>query len=149
MEAPPRFELGIKVLQTSALPLGYGAIWSGRRDSNPRPSPWQGDTLPLSHFRIFSGAQRRNRTTDTGIFSPLLYRLSYLGKHYFYSIRQIKIIVKYFSIFKRFFRNFFYKVCKMNYTIKTYFCKIFIIFQTNIKAKYTFNNIQKFYFSFG
>ncbi len=25
------------------------------------------------------GAQRRNRTTDTGIFSPLLYRLSYLG----------------------------------------------------------------------
>ena len=26
------------------------------------------------------GAQGRNRTTDTGIFSPLLYRLSYLGK---------------------------------------------------------------------
>ena len=28
---------------------------------------------------MFYGAQRRNRTTDTGIFSPLLYRLSYLG----------------------------------------------------------------------
>ena len=26
LEAPPRFELGIKVLQTSALPLGYGAV---------------------------------------------------------------------------------------------------------------------------
>ena len=26
--------------------------WSGRRDSNPRPSPWQGDALPLSHFRV-------------------------------------------------------------------------------------------------
>ena len=26
-----------------------------------------------------SGAQRWNRTTDTRIFSPLLYRLSYLG----------------------------------------------------------------------
>ena len=26
MEAPPRFELGIKVLQTYALPLGYSAI---------------------------------------------------------------------------------------------------------------------------
>ena len=26
MEAPPRFELGVKVLQTRALPLGYGAI---------------------------------------------------------------------------------------------------------------------------
>ena len=25
------------------------------------------------------GASGRNRTTDTGIFSPLLYRLSYLG----------------------------------------------------------------------
>ncbi len=26
LEAPPRFELGVKVLQTSALPLGYGAL---------------------------------------------------------------------------------------------------------------------------
>ena len=26
-----------------------------------------------------NSAQGRNRTTDTGIFSPLLYRLSYLG----------------------------------------------------------------------
>tara|TARA_B100001245_G_scaffold104505_2_gene76136 strand:- start:984 stop:1169 length:186 start_codon:yes stop_codon:yes gene_type:complete len=25
------------------------------------------------------GAQRRNRTTDTGIFNPLLYQLSYPG----------------------------------------------------------------------
>ena len=25
--------------------------WSGRWDLNPRPSPWQGDALPLSHFR--------------------------------------------------------------------------------------------------
>src|SRR5678815_1360234 len=28
------------------------SVWSGRRDSNPRPSPWQGDALPLSHFRV-------------------------------------------------------------------------------------------------
>ena len=28
---------------------------------------------------LINGAQTRNRTTDTGIFSPLLYRLSYLG----------------------------------------------------------------------
>src|ERR1700677_2714149 len=26
--------------------------WSGRRDLNPRPSPWQGDALPLSYSRI-------------------------------------------------------------------------------------------------
>ena len=32
--------------------LTCGYTWSGRRDSNPRPSPWQGDALPLSHFRV-------------------------------------------------------------------------------------------------
>ena len=26
--------------------------WSGKRDSNPRPQPWQGCALPLSYFRI-------------------------------------------------------------------------------------------------
>jgi hypothetical protein len=30
-----------------------------------------------------SDAERRNRTADTGIFSPLLYRLSYLGPIFF------------------------------------------------------------------
>lgn len=28
---------------------------------------------------VENGAQRQNRTADTGIFNPLLYRLSYLG----------------------------------------------------------------------
>ncbi len=28
LEAPPRIELGMKVLQTSALPLGYGATFN-------------------------------------------------------------------------------------------------------------------------
>ena len=27
LEAPPRLELGVKVLQTSDLPLGYGAVF--------------------------------------------------------------------------------------------------------------------------
>ena len=64
----PDLNRGIKVLQTLALPLGYSAtpaalsankiknstdIWSGKRDSNPRHSPWQGDALPLSYSRIF------------------------------------------------------------------------------------------------
>ncbi len=54
---------------------------SAKRDSNSRPSPWQGDALPLSHSRIYyKSAQNRNRTSDTRIFSPLLYQLSYLGK---------------------------------------------------------------------
>ena len=52
--------------------------WSGKRDSNSRPPPWQGGALPLSYFRIF-GASAQNRTVDTRIFSPLLYQLSYRG----------------------------------------------------------------------
>ena len=32
----------------------------------------------MSYARIY-GASGRNRTNDTGIFSPLLYRLSYRG----------------------------------------------------------------------
>ena len=76
LEAPPGIGPGIKVLQTSALPLGYGAasvcsdgvfmkkstaqygflflrlchglplLWSGLRGSNPPPPPWQGGALP-------------------------------------------------------------------------------------------------------
>ena len=32
--------------------------------------------------RAFIGASGRNRTSDTGIFSPLLYELSYRGKSF-------------------------------------------------------------------
>jgi hypothetical protein len=59
LEAALGFEPRMKDLQSSAFPLGYAAstqlkkqrIWSGKRDLNPRPSPWQGDALPLSYFR--------------------------------------------------------------------------------------------------
>ena len=45
---------------------------SGRRDSNPRPSPWQGDVLPLHHFRKCYGAGERTRTsTGVGSQQPL------------------------------------------------------------------------------
>ena len=76
------------------------SCWSGRRGSNSLPPPWQGGALPdelrphkvlrLSRQPCFArppdkrldfrrGASDRNRTNDTGIFSPLLYRLSYRG----------------------------------------------------------------------
>ena len=85
------------------------SYWSGRRGSNSLPPPWQGGALPdelrphirciypctlpffNGAFAIFCvkkekvlhdfrrGASDRNRTNDTGIFSPLLYRLSYRG----------------------------------------------------------------------
>ncbi len=76
MEAAPGFEPGIKVLQTSALPLGYAAlIKSGRRDSNPRPPPWQGGVLPLNYFRI-RGWGSWIRTNASRSQSPLPYRLA-------------------------------------------------------------------------
>ena len=34
----------------------------------------------LSEDQLSNGGQGRNRTTDTRIFSPLLYQLSYLAK---------------------------------------------------------------------
>ncbi len=54
-------------------------FWSGLRGSNPPPSPWQGDALPNELNPQTGGASGRNRTNDTGIFSPLLYQLSYRG----------------------------------------------------------------------
>ena len=52
--------------------------WSGQRDSNSLPPPWQGGALP-NELCPQNGASGRNRTNDTGIFSPLLYQLSYRG----------------------------------------------------------------------
>ena len=37
------------------------------------------DTFCRKRGLQVNGAQTRNRTTDTGIFNPLLYQLSYLG----------------------------------------------------------------------
>jgi hypothetical protein len=35
--------------------ISFGKNWSGRRDSNPRPQPWQGCALPLSYARALRG----------------------------------------------------------------------------------------------
>ena len=59
----------------------FELLESGRRDLNPRPSPWQGDVLPLNYSRIekskikyqkskcFLCAAEWNRTTETSSFS--------------------------------------------------------------------------------
>ncbi len=90
LEASTGLEPVMRVLQTLALPA-----WprrrtlkkqSGRRDSNSRPSPWQGDVLPLNYTRrvrpldLAASAESQNRTDDTAIFSRVLYQLSYLGQ---------------------------------------------------------------------
>ncbi len=38
------------------------ATWSGRRDLNSRPSPWQGDALPLSYSRLLNRVYRAGQT---------------------------------------------------------------------------------------
>src|SRR5712691_11751671 len=36
--------------------------WSGKRDSNPRPRPWQGRALPLSYSRLTVNEHRDSNT---------------------------------------------------------------------------------------
>ena len=59
-----------------------------------------------------NGASGRNRTTDTGIFSPLLYRLSYRGV--FYSACLVYYILSEMST--TFFKNFCI-FCKQEKTV--------------------------------
>lgn len=49
---PLRNALGMKRV------LRRSVNWSGKRDLNPRPSPWQGDALPLSYSRIHRPKKR-------------------------------------------------------------------------------------------
>ena len=47
--------------------------WSGRRDSNPRPSAWEADALPLSYTRIGSyyvGMGLLSTNLDIGVQCP-------------------------------------------------------------------------------
>ena len=48
--------------------------WTNRRGN--KIGAYEFPRKPL----ILLGAEGQNRTADTGIFSPLLYRLSYLGE---------------------------------------------------------------------
>ena len=46
-------------------PPELGFYWSGRRDSNPRPSPWQGDALPTEpRPRVPDTLARRSGTSE-------------------------------------------------------------------------------------
>ena len=73
---------GIEVLQTSALPLGYGTVKNGADDEARTRYLHLGKVAlyQMSYIRI-NGAFGRNRTNDTRIFSPLLYQLSYKGTY--------------------------------------------------------------------
>jgi hypothetical protein len=45
---------------------------------------------------IKNGGEAQNRTVDTGIFSPLLYRLSYLATDLFKNNTVLSIVSQYF-----------------------------------------------------
>ena len=62
LEAPPRFELGVKVLQTLALPLGYSAF-SACRYGKKRKKKQYG----------FFGAGNEIRTRDIHLGKVTLY----------------------------------------------------------------------------
>ena len=97
-EAPTRFELVIAVLQTDALPLGYGAICHKGGFLVTQPAK-QGDLSPyFLTCNCKSSSPSRSRTYDTAVNSRVLYRLSYRGiinqQDRLYKKAAIKSIVK-------------------------------------------------------
>ena len=74
LAAPRGFEPRFTDPKSAVLPLDEGAAggrrpgaargisrarkWSGRRDSNPRPSPWQGDALPTEPLPLDDATTR-------------------------------------------------------------------------------------------
>ena len=95
LEAPPRFELGNEGFADPCL-----TTWPRHHNKQKagvnrflavcleRPTRLELATSTLARWRSTRwatsayGASDRNRTNDTGIFSPLLYRLSYRGKNW-------------------------------------------------------------------
>ena len=60
--------------------LGWSRLWPNKRDQSQSYQIVFADVLNVrEHLRTLCGAQGRNRTTDTMIFSHVLYQLSYLG----------------------------------------------------------------------
>jgi hypothetical protein len=49
-------------------------IWSGRRDSNPQPSAWEADALPLRHTRSLENCRFKERKKNLPVFLPLVKR---------------------------------------------------------------------------
>ena len=90
---------------------------------------WKASVLPLNYTRIltascllaFCNAQNRNRTSDTRIFSPLLYQLSYLGLLETLTSQQLIFYIinnKLSSTFLKIFKKNFYPSYILHYKIK-------------------------------
>ncbi len=73
------FEPTFTVLETVALPLNYTPMVEGvgLEPTNPMGADLQSAAFGQLRYPSNESGSGRNRTADTRIFSPLLYRLSY------------------------------------------------------------------------
>ena len=79
LEATPRFELGIKALQASALPLGYVAVLGGMRSPSCEKADLVGPVAhPWADLRRYRGADDGTRTRDPNLGKVVLYQLSHV-----------------------------------------------------------------------
>ena len=62
---------------------------------------------PVSFYSLFANknAQNRNRTSDTRIFSPLLYQLSYLGRNTEFSEIRVLLYMELSEFVNLFLKN--------------------------------------------
>ncbi len=116
MEAPPRFELGIKVLQTSALPLGYGAILERKTGFEPATlalARRYSTTEPLPQLFWCPEAESNHRHGD--FQSPALpTELSGLNIT-FIVYAKLKFLSNFFRIFKINNPLFYFYIYKINF----------------------------------
>ncbi|MDK2946302.1 MAG: hypothetical protein PWQ85_1078 [Geotoga sp.] len=127
MARPERLELptfGLEI-QCSIL-LSYGR-WSGRRESNPQPSAWKADTLPIElqpRVIIFwserLGSNQRPPVPKTGALPTALRSVFIRCPRYI--ISQILIFVNYY-----FFQILLKNVNFEYYSVLGYFYKVFSI----------------------
>ena len=88
LEAPPRFELGIKALQASALPLGDGAVTS--ENSSLRQGP-----LVISNHcdycqeKSLENLSSSHNLVTHNLFSQLLFNGAQLSLHRMFPITPI------------------------------------------------------------
>ena len=73
---------------------------SARRDSNSRPSPWQGDALPLSHSRI---QRLKESNSQFSLWRRTLYHLT----KPLYMLSSTNNILSHFICFVNYFFYFF------------------------------------------
>ena len=85
----------VAVLQTAALPLGYGTVWSGLRGSNSLPPPWQGGALP----------DELNPQKKENLLSNSLTAVVYIYYHISPSLSTLFLFFLY-SLFPRLFSSF-------------------------------------------